>query len=104
MKISGPFPFNGSLVWLTAEQGGRRSGPPTPPYAATAYVPPANVADGLASFVLQGFDPAVLQSPAVGRWLAVANDGVHAIRPGTVVVVTEGPQPVAYFHVEQIAP
>lgn len=96
-------PFRGFVIWLTADLGGRRSGPPASPYAATAYVPPATVADGLASFVLHDFDPAVTRSTAVGRWLAVANDGVYAIQPGTVVVITEGPKPVAYFHVEQVA-
>jgi hypothetical protein len=65
-------------------------------------VPPATIADGLASFVLQDFDPAALRSPAEGRWLAVPNDGVHAIRPGTVVIVTEGARIVAYFHIDQI--
>jgi hypothetical protein len=41
-------PFQGRVLWLTPEQGGRRSGPPaTRPgddYAATAFVPPETVA------------------------------------------------------------
>jgi hypothetical protein len=45
---------------LTAAQGGRASGPPPTPedqdYTATAYVPPATVDDGLASFVLRVMD------------------------------------------------
>src|ERR1039457_2398405 len=52
------FPFRGFIVWLTAEEGGRGTGPPPPrqegPYhAATAYVPPHTPATGRASFVLR---------------------------------------------------
>lgn len=59
VKLDGPFPFKGEVVWLTREQGGRKSGPPASPdnedYAATAFVPPRNFENGLASFVLRGF-------------------------------------------------
>ena len=48
-----PLPFQGRVLWLTPEQGGRRSGPPATPagddYAATAFVPPDTVASWLAS-------------------------------------------------------
>ena len=52
------FPFRGSVIWLTPEQGGRETGPPDlrlswPCYAATASVPPHAADTGLASFVLR---------------------------------------------------
>ncbi|WP_328613470.1 hypothetical protein OHS18_32940 [Amycolatopsis sp. NBC_00355] len=31
----------------------------------------------------------------------VENAGPYRIQPGTVVVLTEGPKPVGYFHVEE---
>lgn len=45
MEDTEEFPFRGSVIWLTREQGGRETGPPVPRpawpyYAATAYVPP----------------------------------------------------------------
>jgi len=50
-------PFEGEIIWLTPEQGGRSSGPPPTPreqdYAATAFVPPHIVQSGLASFVVR---------------------------------------------------
>jgi len=107
VKLDAPFPFKGEVVWLTTEQGGRKSGPPTPPdgqdYAVTAFVPPHDVATGLASFVLRGFRHGAWRSPAEGRWLVVENDAEQLVEPGSVVVVTEGPHPVAYFHVERVA-
>jgi hypothetical protein len=43
-----PLPFQGRVLWLTPQLGGRRSGPPATPagdgYAATAFVPPETVA------------------------------------------------------------
>jgi peptidyl-tRNA hydrolase len=56
----------------------------------------------LASFVVCDFDPSVLRSAANARWLTMPNAGRHEIRPGTVVVVTEGPRAVGYFHVEGV--
>ena len=106
VKLDGPFPFNGDVVWLTAEQGGRASGPPTTSdhhdYATTAFVPPQTSASGLASFVLRGFTAGQWRSPAEGRWLVVANDGDQLVKQGSVVVVTEGVRPVAYFHVDRV--
>ncbi|MEV4055516.1 hypothetical protein AB0J55_30295 [Amycolatopsis sp. NPDC049688] len=99
------FPFRGRLVWLTAEQGGRLTGPPHPPdgvYAANAYVPPQTAASGLASFVLRDFEPGALTASAAGCWLVVDNAGPYRIQEGTIVVITEGPKPVGYFHVERI--
>jgi hypothetical protein len=102
VNVIGPHPFHGRVVWLTAEQGGRRSGPPNPPYAATAFVPPETAYKGLASFILRDFDPNVVASEAAGRWLEVPNEWPHFVEAGTVVVITEGPRTVGYFHVESI--
>ena len=106
MRLSGQLPFRGEVVWLTAEQGGRQSGPPPTPedqdYAATAFVPPATVNDGLASFVLRVADRSAWRSEAEGAWLVVENDGLQRVEPGSVVVVTEGPRPVAHFHVRDV--
>jgi hypothetical protein len=95
-------PFAGHVVWLTREQGGRASGPPRPDYAHTAFVPPATVTTGSASFVLTGFSAEAWRSPAVGAWLVVENAGAHEVRPGSLVVLTEGPRTVGYFHVETV--
>lgn len=100
-----PFPFHGRVVWLTPGQGGRTTGPPQPSggaYAANAYVPPETATSGLASFVLRDFEPGAPVTSAAGRWLVVENAGPYRIRAGTVVVLTEGPRPVGYFHVERI--
>ena len=102
VRTTSPNPFRGVVVWLTQNQGGRVSGPPRPPYAATAYVPPATVQTGLASFVLDGFEPAAWRSAAEGRWLAVDNGWPHHVEPGSVVVITEGPKTVGYLHVDQV--
>ena len=106
VKVDGFWPFRGTIVWLTAEQGGRASGPPSPEtgedYASTASVPPATVESGLASFALRGFDPGALSSSAEARWLFPEKIGDQGIDPGTVVAVTEGPRVVGYFHVEQV--
>jgi hypothetical protein len=90
------------VVWLTAEQGGRRSGPPESDYAATGFVPPRSADDGLASFVLARFDATAWISDAVGWWLIVENEADQAVVPGSVVIVTEGAHPVAYFHVQDV--
>lgn len=98
-----PFPFRGRVVWLTAEQGGRKTGPPrADDYVANAYVPPQTAHSGLASFALRGFAPEALVSPAAGCWPIVDNSGLYRIQEGTVVVITEGPRPVGYFHVEEV--
>lgn len=68
----------------------------------TGYVPPHTVDDGLASFWLADFAPGEWTSPATGWWLAVENAGPQGVGPGSVVVVTEGAKPVAYFHVGEV--
>jgi len=106
VRATQPLPFRGRVVWLTSAQGGRRSGPPDTPadsdYAATAFVPPESVETGLASFILRVDDRTAWQSTARGDWLIVANERPHLAEPGSVIVITEGPQPVAYFHVDRI--
>jgi hypothetical protein len=107
MKLDDPFPFRGVIVWLTPEQGGRKAIPVADDkhdYAATAFVPPLSAMTGLASFVLRGFAPGALRSPAEGRWLVVKNEGDQLVESGTVVVVTEGNRPVGYFLVEHVDP
>ena len=103
MNTDGPWPFRGTVTWLTPEQGGRRSGPPRPQtgtaYAHTAFVPPRTVDTGLASFLLRGFEIGAWTSPAEGRWLVA---GEELVRPGTVVVCTEGARVVAYFQVDVV--
>jgi hypothetical protein len=59
MADAGEFPFRGSVIWLTPEQGGRKTGPPAPRpawpyYAATAYVPPHTADTGLACLSVTG--------------------------------------------------
>ena len=71
-------------------------------YAHTAYVPPQTVDSGLASFALRNFEAGAWNSPAEGRWLIVANAGDQLVRPGSVVVCTEGTRVVAYLHVERV--
>ena len=106
VKMPGSWPFHGRVVWLTPEQGGRSSGPPQPStdidYAHTAFVPPHTVDSGLASFALRNFDAGAWSSAAEGRWLIVENGGDQLVEPGSVVVCTEGPRVVAYFHVERV--
>ena len=95
--------FHGRVVWLTAEQGGRSTGPPTgEEFRATGYVPPNDASNGLASFWLRGLAPGEWKSSAIGWWLAVENAGPQAVQPGSVVVVTEGARDVAYFHVDGV--
>ena len=105
MRFDGSLRFRGEVEWLTPENGGRVSGPPLTPldhdYAATAYVPPAGLDDGLASFVLRVVDRSAWRSEANGDWLIIENEGLHWIDEGSVVVITEGARPVARFYVHQ---
>lgn len=106
MRFRGHLPFRGRIVWLTFEQGGRRSGPPATPgdqdYASTAFVPPHTVQTGLASFVLRVEDRSAWESCADAGWLVVENSGRFRVQVGTVVVVTEGSRVVGYFHVDEV--
>lgn len=106
MRYLGYLPFEGEIIWLTAAQGGRSSGPPpTPPdqdYAATAFVPPQTVGNGLASFVLRVEDRSAWRSRAFAAWLLEENAGNHLVLAGSTVVVTEGSRTVAFFQVEHV--
>lgn len=106
VRIEGPLPFHGHVVWLTREQGGRESGPPPTPadqdYAATGFVPPSTADTGLASVVLRVADRAAWRSPADAGWLVVDNVPPFRLGEGEVLVVTEGRRVVAYFHVESM--
>jgi hypothetical protein len=106
VKLDRDLPFRGEVIWLTPEQGGRKSGPPRTPadqdYVATAYVPPKTANDGLTSFILRVADRTAWRSEASGDWLAVANEGCFWIDEGALVVITEGPTAVAYFEVRQV--
>lgn len=96
--------FHGQITWLTEEQGGRKSGPPATPdgqdYAATGFVPPLTLQNGLASLVLRVKDRSEWQSQADASWL-VPDSGSEVV-PGSVVLVTEGPKTVAFFVVESV--
>ncbi len=95
--------FPGEVVWLTSDQGGRPSGPPTgEEYRATGYVPPFTAETGLASFWLKDFVAGSWRSAATGWWLAVENAGPQRVAVGTIVVITEGHRAVGYFHVSDV--
>ena len=106
MRVHAPLPFHGYVVWLTREQGGRDSGPPRTPgdqdYAATGFVPPATADNGLASVVLRVSDQGAWRSAVDACWLVVDNVPPHRVGEGDVLVLTEGRQVVAYFHVESV--
>lgn len=101
-----PLLFHGSVIWLTDEQGGRRSGPPMPlpnrDYAANGFVPPLTVDTGLASLVVRATTPGAWRSAADAGWLVGDYRYPHDVRTGDVIVVTEGPTIVGYFHVESV--
>jgi hypothetical protein len=60
-------------------------------------------ADGLASFILRNFEAGAWRSSAEGRWLVTEAQGPQAVKPGSVIIVTEGPRIVACFTVQQVA-
>lgn len=101
-----PLRFHGTVVWLTEEQGGRRTGPPgaTPEhdYAANGFVPPLTVDTGLASLVVRPEAPGSWRSAADAGWLVGHYNYPHEVGSGDVIVVTEGPTVVGYFHVESV--
>ena len=74
MRIDGPVPFHGQVVWLTDANGWTRLGPPTTPAdqdnAATGFVPPSTAETGLASVVLRVADWTACRSlaDADGSW------------------------------------
>jgi hypothetical protein len=105
---SASFPYRGTVLWLTPEQGGRRSGPPEPRdrwpyYAATGWLPPLSAGNGLRSLVLRGFASGHWRSAAEAQWL-VDVEGYPSVVSGSVLVVSEGPRPVGFFLADQVDP
>lgn len=100
-----PLRFHGTVVGLTAEQGGRRSGPPTAPpdrnYAANGFVPPLTVVTRLASLVVPA-TPDAWRSTSDAGWLVGDHQYPHDGAPNDVIVVTEDPTTVGYFYVESV--
>ena len=103
MHWDGPLRFHGRVVWLSAEQGGRRSGPPTPDYAATGFVRPLTVETGLASIVVRAADATATESHADAGWLVTDLDYPKVVEAGDVIVITEGPKPVGFFYVDSVS-
>ncbi len=101
-----PLRFHGTVVWLTEDQGGRRTGPPAPrpdrDYAANGFVPPLTVDKGLASLVVRPATPGAWRSAADAGWLVGDYRYLHDVVSGDVIVVAEGPTVVGYFHVESV--
>jgi hypothetical protein len=105
MPADGPFPLVGEVIWLGTDQGGRRSGPPTgTTYASVAFIPPHTIEEGVASFVLRGWDPTRHRSPAEASWLMAEPVPARSVEAGTVVWVTEGTRLVALFVVDEVRP
>jgi hypothetical protein len=65
-------------------------------------VPPLTVETGLASLVVRSGMPSAWRSAADAGWLVGGYEYPHDVVAGDVVVVTEGPQVVGYFHVESV--
>jgi hypothetical protein len=101
-----PLRFHGTVIWPTEARGGRRAGPPVPPpdrdYAANGFVPPLTVATGLASLVVRPATSGAWRSVADAGWLVGDYRSPHDVAPGDVIVETEGPTIVGYFHVESV--
>ena len=106
MHLYDPLRFHGTVIWLTDEQGGRRSGPPSPSpdrdYAANGFVPPLTHDTGLASLVVRPETPGAFRSTADAGWLGGDYQYPHDVTVGDVIVVSEGPTVVGYFHVESV--
>jgi hypothetical protein len=106
VHLYNPLRFHGTVVWVTKDQGGRRSGPPIPTadfdYAANGFVPPLTVDTGLASLVVRPAIPGAWRSAADAGWLVADYRYPHEVAAGDVIVVTEGPTVVGYFHVESV--
>ena len=100
-----PLRFHGFVLWLNEEQGGRLRPPVPPPerdYAANGFVPPLTVDTGLASLVVRPATPGAWRSAADAGWLVGDYRYPHDVSAGDVIVVTEGPTIVGYFHVESV--
>ena len=65
-------------------------------------MPPLNVATGLASLFVRAATPGACRSAADAGWLVGDYQYPHEVDVGDVIVVTEGPTVVGYFHVETV--
>jgi hypothetical protein len=65
----------------------------------TAFVPPQTASD-CASFVLSDFEEGAWLSRASGCWLIPENPDLPSVIAGSLVVVTAGPRPIAFFTVD----
>ena len=95
----------GDVVWLTAEQGGRRWGPPSTTggvqYRCTAFVVPPLARQRVGRLRFGSRRTGAVLSRARGGWLLPdALDVQHGVPSGSIVVLTEGRRRVAYFNVE----
>jgi hypothetical protein len=101
-----PLRFHGTVIWLTDDQGGRRTGPPVPTaerdHAANGFVPPLTLDNGLASLVVRPETPGAWRCGADAGWLVGDYPYPHDVGPGDVIVVSEEPTIVGYFHVESV--
>ena len=92
------------LDWLPPEQGGRKHLPTGPTYAATAYCADESLAEFF-SVVMRFLDPITPGSRtgcrAELRLLAPATVR-KTLTPGSKLVITEGPQPVAQCSVVSV--
>lgn len=106
VMLTGSLSLRGTIIWLTPDQGGRVSGPPTPDYdydyTATAYVPPRTADSGQAGIALSRFAPHAWRSPAEGLLVPAGDARAQHVSPGCIVVVTEGTRPVGLFTVEEV--
>jgi hypothetical protein len=93
--------MHGEVEWPTPEEGGRKTGLPLSAYAATDWRQDVGP-DGIASFVLRGFDRTKRRSRAEARWLVPQAADEFIVNPGDVIVVSEGVQPVAHFFVDSV--
>jgi CspA family cold shock protein len=98
----GSYPFGGDVEWIPAHEGGRSRRPSGSVYAAVGWREDVGPDAGLASFVLSGFDVTRPRSPARARWLVQQTAAEFRVKVGDVIVVGEGPRPVARFVVGQV--
>ncbi|MDX6235789.1 MAG: hypothetical protein QOG10_604 [Kribbellaceae bacterium] len=106
VMMTGSLALQGTVVWLTPQQGGRVSGPPEPDYdydyTATAYLPPQTAEDGQAGLALRRFAPNAWRSSAEGLLVPGTDIRSQQVVPGCIVVVTEGLRPVGLFTVQEV--
>jgi hypothetical protein len=98
--------MSGWMRWFTAAEGGRREPHPGGRYAPTAFAASGTVADlwSIAFDDVPAGPGAGLGEGAVhGRWLNAA-EVPFGWGPGTRLIVTEGPRPVAEVEILATAP